>query len=106
LLLTQNVEDIPFDLKHRPHIVYGGKIETLRNKLTEKLIWAIDNSKIPERKDAYGQKTVVTPDDLELCLKTISGDNNEVVLEGLRELEIYLHRDSKISDDPRIIEGF
>ncbi|MBN2487936.1 MAG: hypothetical protein JXA98_02800 [Methanosarcinaceae archaeon] len=41
LLLTQNVDDIPFDLKHRPHIVYAGKIETLREKLTERLIWAI-----------------------------------------------------------------
>ncbi len=30
LLLTQNAEDIPFDLKHRPHTVYAGKIETLR----------------------------------------------------------------------------
>ncbi|MCZ7382683.1 MAG: hypothetical protein O8C64_14075 [Candidatus Methanoperedens sp.] len=106
LLLTQNAEDIPFDLKHRPHIVYGGKIETLRNKLTERLIWAIDKSKKPEIKDAYEQKKVVTPDDIELCLKTISGDTKEVVLEGLRELEIYLNWNSKISDDPRIIDVF
>lgn len=44
LLLTQNVDDVPFDLKHRPHIVYAGKIETLREKLTERLIWAINES--------------------------------------------------------------
>ena len=44
LLLTQNVDDIPFDLKHRPHIVYAGKIETLREKLTERLIWAINET--------------------------------------------------------------
>ena len=45
LLLTQNVDDIPFDLKHRPHTVYGGKIETLQRELTQKLIWAINESK-------------------------------------------------------------
>src|SRR5215212_3353410 len=26
LLITQEADDIPFDLKHRQHIVYGGKI--------------------------------------------------------------------------------
>lgn len=41
ILLTQNSEDIPFDLKHRQHTVYGGKIETLRNELATKLEWAI-----------------------------------------------------------------
>ena len=44
LLLAQNVDDVPFDLKHKPHIVYAGKIETLREKLTERLIWAINES--------------------------------------------------------------
>ncbi len=37
LLLTQNTDDIPFDLKHRPHTVYEGKIETLRKELEPKL---------------------------------------------------------------------
>lgn len=45
LLLTQNADDIPFDLKHRPHTIYGGKIKTLRHELTKKIIWAIDESK-------------------------------------------------------------
>jgi hypothetical protein len=44
LLLTQNSDDIPFDLKHRPHIVYGGQIEPLRSKLAQKLRWAIGES--------------------------------------------------------------
>ena len=51
LLLTQNVDDIPFDLKHRPHIVYAGKIETLREKLTEKLIWAINETSRKEKQN-------------------------------------------------------
>jgi len=45
LLLTQAVEDIPFDLKHRQHIVYGGKIETLRKELGERLRWAVETSR-------------------------------------------------------------
>lgn len=45
LLLTQNVADIPFDLKHRPHTVYGGKIEPLRKALAGKLEWAISESR-------------------------------------------------------------
>jgi len=45
LLLTQEADDIPFDLKHRPHTVYAGKIETLREELTKKLNWAISESK-------------------------------------------------------------
>lgn len=45
LLLTQNADDIPFDLKHHQHTVYGGKIEILRKELTSKIEWAIAESK-------------------------------------------------------------
>lgn len=44
LLLTQKADDIPFDLKHRQHIVYEGDIEKLKNELVEKLKWAIKES--------------------------------------------------------------
>ncbi len=44
LLLTQKADDIPFDLKHRQHTVYGGKIDTLRKELIERLRWAISES--------------------------------------------------------------
>ncbi|MDQ3818775.1 MAG: hypothetical protein M3362_14005, partial [Acidobacteriota bacterium] len=37
--------DIPFDLKHRQHTVYGGKIELLRTELASKLQWAIAESR-------------------------------------------------------------
>src|SRR5215470_17942078 len=33
ILLTQSSDDIPFDLKHYPHITYGGKITTLKSQL-------------------------------------------------------------------------
>lgn len=46
LLLTQDVDDIPFDLKHRQHIVYGNKIQYLRKELSSKLTWAINESTV------------------------------------------------------------
>jgi hypothetical protein len=41
ILLTQEAGDIPFDLKHRPHIVYGGRIDDLKKTLKARLRWAI-----------------------------------------------------------------
>ncbi len=45
LLLTQDTNDIPFDLQHRQHTVYGGKIEILRRELAARLTWAIGESR-------------------------------------------------------------
>ncbi|WP_198375351.1 nucleoside 2-deoxyribosyltransferase [Neoroseomonas rubea] len=35
ILLTKQAEDIPFDLKHSRHIIYGNSITKLRNDLTQ-----------------------------------------------------------------------
>lgn len=46
ILLTANVSDIPFDLKHQRHVVHNGSILTLREAITNELKWAtreIDN---------------------------------------------------------------
>lgn len=43
ILLTQKSEDIPFDLKHYPHIVYGGKITELKQELEKRVRWALQN---------------------------------------------------------------
>jgi hypothetical protein len=40
ILLTNTITDIPFDLKHRRHIVYGPSILTLQTELTKNLEWA------------------------------------------------------------------
>mgnify|MGYP003586932137 CR=1 FL=1 len=42
ILLTQRAEDIPFDLKHHRHIVYGSSIGQLRTQLAEEMAWAKD----------------------------------------------------------------
>lgn len=38
-LLTQSADDIPFDLKHHRHIVYGKSIQTLKASLTKEFEW-------------------------------------------------------------------
>lgn len=40
LHLTQDTTDIPFDLQHQRHIVYGGSIQSLREQLEENFEWA------------------------------------------------------------------
>lgn len=39
ILLTQNSDDIPFDLKHFPHIIYKGNISLLNEELRKRLNW-------------------------------------------------------------------
>lgn len=76
LLLTKNADDIPFDLIHRPHIVYAGKIQTLREELSQKLIWAISESR-RERKQAP-ERLLVSIDGIEI-LEDYSYDNVPVI---------------------------
>jgi nucleoside 2-deoxyribosyltransferase len=40
ILVTQDAKDIPFDLKHHRHIIYGGSIQSLRTQLTAEMEWA------------------------------------------------------------------
>ena len=43
ILLTRDVDDIPFDLKHFPHIVYGKSIMGLRDDLRVRIEWCVKN---------------------------------------------------------------
>lgn len=63
ILLTQKAEDIPFDLKHFPHIVYGAKISTLRDELEKRVRHFIEN---PPGK----------PSDIKLGLELFMGAQN------------------------------
>ncbi|RMH13589.1 MAG: hypothetical protein D6698_13815 [Gammaproteobacteria bacterium] len=40
-LLTQSADDIPFDLKHHRHIVYGSSIRFLKSQLQQEFEWLI-----------------------------------------------------------------
>lgn len=55
LLLTRDADDIPFDLKHRQHIVYGGSIDTLKRVLVEKLRWALSESASARQDEAAAE---------------------------------------------------
>ncbi len=48
ILLTKTSEDIPFDLKHFAHIVYGTKLSILRDELTRRIQWHVQH---PEQAD-------------------------------------------------------
>ncbi|MBR9825699.1 MAG: hypothetical protein GYB36_07840 [Alphaproteobacteria bacterium] len=39
VLLTSDAADIPFDLKHHRHLIYGGSIKQLTQKLGDELSW-------------------------------------------------------------------
>lgn len=43
ILLTQDAADIPFDLKHFPHIVYGSKVSDLREMLQKRVAHYVEN---------------------------------------------------------------
>ena len=43
ILLTKNADDIPFDLRHFPHIVYGNSIASLRDDLKTRVQYFINN---------------------------------------------------------------
>ena len=43
ILLTSKADDIPFDLKHFSHIVYGNSLSDLRVQLTKRVKWVVEN---------------------------------------------------------------
>jgi len=49
ILLTRKAEDIPFDLKHFPHIIYGDSLATLRERLEGTVRWHLQNPEVAEQ---------------------------------------------------------
>ena len=91
LLLTSSAEDITFDFKHFPHIIYGGRLSDLLPELERKLRWHIEN---PEKRET-------TPGDLIVRVnsRTLTKDSNVVFgLEGEWggfELHIEVHNSAE-----------
>ena len=52
LLLTSNSDDIPFDLKHHRHIIYGNSIQNLRQELENEFAWI--------RAEVANKKSIIT----------------------------------------------
>jgi hypothetical protein len=93
IFVTQNVDDIPFDLKHYPHILYGESISTLKRLLEGKIRWCIENP--PEK------PVVVGPEDAELS-RMAKHITNYLHAKSFRKVGFERIRDSinqKYSDD-------
>lgn len=67
LLVTRDSNDIPFDLKHHQHTVYGGSIDLLNTELTQKIEWGIS--------EAISQSQQASTPHLSLHLMDISAAN-------------------------------
>lgn len=67
VLLTQDIDDIPFDLKDRPHIPYDN-VEQLREKLLPRLSWAIEESR------AHQGKSVTCPIEVRVNSQRLTTD--------------------------------
>ena len=99
LLLTQKAEDIPFDLIHRPHIIYGGKIETLRSKLAERLIWAINESKRLGRQ--ISERFLVSINGTEIPEASMSHEIPVLKVEGYSVLSVSV-RNGSLETTPKV----
>ena len=86
ILLTKDASDIPFDLKHKRHIVYGGSIQYLRETLTNDLQWTLS------------QIESVSRSRIRISSKSISGDLELTKFTATANITflIDLHNDSEI----------
>ena len=55
ILITKNSDDIPFDLKHYPHIIYEKKISYLLEELEKWVSWAV------HKPTAISQQSLIEP---------------------------------------------
>ena len=78
ILLTHSADDIPFDLKHHRHIVYGSSINFLKKRLSEELDWAV--SEVEKRR--------ASP--LKVDLGLISGELKSSNWQATIEIEVVL----------------
>lgn len=84
ILITAQASDIPFDLKHRRHIVYGESLGRLRQKLQEDLAWAAEQIR-------SGHRSAIRADCR--CLQA-SVDAKDYSIEGSAEFAVDLFNES------------
>ena len=71
ILLTRSADDIPFDLKHYPHIVYNDRLTDLKRDLEARVQWHIAN---PNKANEDAMPLVLRINDV-----TLNG-NTEIVI--------------------------
>ena len=91
ILLTNNSSDIPFDLKHFPHLIYDrNDIGDLRDRLTHKVRWFVEN---PVEK--YGESKIR----IELYSEEIPLSSNQLVLLSESKDQLSLDHNFTIHND-------
>lgn len=87
ILLTKDTRDIPFDLKHHRHIVYGNSISKLREQLAAEITWA------------KKQILTVKQSRIKVALKGATGslDKNNWRALGTVDFKFDLHNDTDIT---------
>ncbi len=97
ILLTQNTDDIPFDLKHYPHIIYKGRIADLIPELEKRVKWAIENP---------GEHSDSEQPPIEFCVGGVPIRNNPIFEieeyhpSGVRQIDLQF--DAHNQDNARI----
>ena len=86
ILMTMNASDIPFDLKHHRHIVYGNSVSGLREQLLEELIWA------------KNEIVNIRASKIKVALKSAVGalEKTKYFAKGTVEVKIDLHNESNL----------
>jgi hypothetical protein len=79
LLLTKVSEDIPFDLKHRQHTVYGGSIDVLRAALRAQLEWAIAEAR-RKRGGVNGERVSIRIGNQSIA--EVGSSHNDPIIDG------------------------
>jgi hypothetical protein len=100
ILITENAENIPFDLKHKRHIVYGQSISYLKEQLSKNITWAKDeirkNKNNPfkielkadgelKNTDQYSEASVEFKIDIENISNSISPDIHSIYIHTSQE---------------------
>jgi len=88
VLITKDADDIPFDLKDYPHIIYKGRIVDLIDPLTKKLQWCIATPEMEAKDTACPFILYINGQKLTLDEKT------SVKIPSLKSLSIDAHNNS------------
>ena len=96
ILLTQNTDDIPFDLKHYTHIVYNGSISDLSDQLSPRLNWALSEALPSSAADRHAIRYQIQGVKLEETVQTdIIEYFNESTRSLCRVLQLDIFNDSQ-----------
>ncbi len=103
ILLTQKVDDIPFDMKHYPHITYKKtNISKLKEDLIKRIKWLVENPNLQLKAVDFGVdffykgNPVVNSSNLKITPVQIQVDiDKENLIFNLFEFQFEIHNSSK-----------